>query len=157
MTDNLIFMDPFPRNEAMVYTPGCAAALAKMGRVVAHWGSRAPDDLVEAHLADMTILIGQTAMPKQRLDRAPKLRAILNVKANWEDNVDYAECHARGIQVLSAAPAMAPAFAPTSPCPPGARIQTRKETHAVITEIATTKLQKKLRQQHGQTRCHRLL
>ena len=88
MTDNLIFMDPFPRNEAMVYTPGCAAALAQMGRVVAHWGSRAPDDLVEAHLADMTILVGQTAMPKHRLDRAPKLRAILNVKANWEDNVD---------------------------------------------------------------------
>ncbi|MFA3918815.1 NAD(P)-dependent oxidoreductase [Ruegeria hyattellae] len=111
MTDNLIFMDPFPRNEAMVYTPYCAAALADMGRVVAHWGSRAPDDLVEAHLAVMTILIGQTAMPKERLDRAPNLRAILNVKANWEDNIDYSECHARGIQVLSAAPAMAPAVA----------------------------------------------
>ncbi|MEL6887299.1 MAG: NAD(P)-dependent oxidoreductase [Pseudomonadota bacterium] len=111
MSDYLIFMDPFPRNEAMVYTPDCAAALADMGRVVAHWGSRAPDDLVEAHLADMTILIGQTAMSRDRLDRAPGLRAILNVKANWEDNIDYAECHARGIHVLSAAPAMAPAVA----------------------------------------------
>lgn len=107
----LIFMDPFPRNEAMVYTPDCAEKLSQMGRVVAHWGSRAPDDLVEAHLADMTVLIGQTAMPKERLDRAPNLRAILNVKANWEPNIDYAECHARGIHVLSAAPAMAPAVA----------------------------------------------
>lgn len=107
----LIFMDPFPRNEAMVYTPDCAGVLAGMGRVVAHWGSRAPDDLVEAHLAEMVVLIGQTAMPKSRLDRAPKLRGILNVKANWEPNIDYAECHARGIQVLSAAPAMAPAVA----------------------------------------------
>jgi len=111
MTDPLIFMDPFPRNEAMVYTPDCASALAAMGQVVAHWGSRAPDDLVEAHLPDMTVLIGQTAMAKERLDRAPNLRAILNVKANWEDNIGYAECHARGIHVLSAAPAMAPAVA----------------------------------------------
>ena len=79
----LIFMDPFPRNEAMVYTPDCAEKLSQMGRIVAHWGSRAPDDLVEAHLAEMTVLIGQTAMPKERLDRAPNLRAILNVKANW--------------------------------------------------------------------------
>ena len=107
----LIFMDPFPRNEAMVYTPDCADALAGMGRVVAHWGSRAPDDLVEEHLGEMTVLIGQTAMPKERLDRAPTLRAILNVKANWEPNLDYAEFHARGIHVLSAAPAMAPAVA----------------------------------------------
>lgn len=111
MMKPLIFMDPFPRNEMMVYSPDCAAALANMGRVVAHWGSRAPDSLVEEHLADMTILIGQTAMPVERLDRAPNLRAILNVKANWEPNIDYAECHARGIHVLSAAPAMAPAVA----------------------------------------------
>ena len=70
MIKPLIFLDPFPRNEAMVYTQDCAAALAEMGNVVAHWGSRAPDALVEEHLFDMTILIGQTAMPKERLDRA---------------------------------------------------------------------------------------
>ena len=111
MKKPLIFMDPFPRNQSMVFTPDCATALEEMGDVVAHWGSRAPDELVEQHLADMVILIGQTAMPKERLDRAPNLRAILNVKANWEPNIDYEECNARGIHVLSAAPAMAPAVA----------------------------------------------
>lgn len=111
MTTPLIFMDPFPRNEAKVYTPDCAAALAEMGEVVTHWGSRAPDDLVEEHLDRMTILVGQTAMDRDRLDRATNLRAILNVKANWEPNIDYEECQARGIHVLSAAPAMAPAVA----------------------------------------------
>ena len=50
MTRPLIFMDPFPRNKTMVYTPECAAALAQMGEVVPHWGSRAPDDLVEERL-----------------------------------------------------------------------------------------------------------
>ncbi len=111
MTRPLIFMDPFPRNEAMVYTPDCASALDNLGEVVAHWGSRAPDDLVESHLNRMTIIIGQTAMQRDRLDRAPNLRAILNVKANWEPNIDYEACRARGIYVLSAAPAMAPAVA----------------------------------------------
>ena len=111
MTRPLIFMDPFPRNEAMVFTPDCAAALARMGEVVAHWGSRAPEEMVETNLRRMTIIIGQTAMDRDRLDRAPNLRAILNVKANWEPNIDYEECHARGIHVLSAAPAMAPAVA----------------------------------------------
>ena len=111
MSAPLIFLDPHPRTQEMVYTPECAEALARMGRVVAHWGSRAPGDLVEAHLGDMAVLVGQTDMPAERLARAPKLRAILNVKANWEPNIDYAGCAARGIHVLSAAPAMAPAVA----------------------------------------------
>jgi len=107
----LILFDPFPRTEAMVYTPDTAAALARMGRVVAHFGSRMPDETVEELLPDVQVIVGQTAMPRARLDRAPNLRGILNVKANWEPNIDYAEAHARGIQVLSAAPAMAPAVA----------------------------------------------
>lgn len=111
MTEPLIFLDPFPRNEMMVYDAETAAALASMGHVVAHFGSRAPDDLVERILPEVEVIVGQTAMPKERLDRAPKLRAILNVKANWEPNMDYAEAHARGIAVLSAAPCMAPAVA----------------------------------------------
>ena len=39
------------------------------------------------------------------------LKAIVNVKANWEPNIDYGYAQARGIHVLSAAPAMAPAVA----------------------------------------------
>ena len=40
-----------------------------------------------------------------------KLKAIINVKCNWEPNIDYIEAHKKGIYVLSAAPAMAPAVA----------------------------------------------
>ena len=107
----LIFIDPHPRTEEMVYLPETQIALERMGRVVAHFGSRAPEDLVEQVLPEVEILIGQTAMPSERLERAPKLKAILNVKANWEPTLDYAEAQARGIYVLSAAPAMAPAVA----------------------------------------------
>ena len=55
MKKPLIFMDPFPRNQSMVFTSDCAAALGQMGDIVAHWGSRAPDELVEQHLKDMAI------------------------------------------------------------------------------------------------------
>lgn len=107
----LIFLDPHPRTEEMVYDADTAAALAAMGRVVAHFGSRAPDALVNELLPEIAVIIGQTAMPAERLDQAPRLRAILNVKANWEPNIDYARAQSLGVQVLSAAPAMAPAVA----------------------------------------------
>ncbi len=107
----LLFLDPYPRNQEMVFSEATEKILRDLGRLVTHFGSRAPDVLVEEILPEVQVIIGQTAMPRERLERAPKLRAILNVKANWEPNIDYAEAHARGIHVLSAAPAMAPAVA----------------------------------------------
>jgi phosphoglycerate dehydrogenase-like enzyme len=50
-------------------------------------------------------------MPKERLDRAPHLRAIFNVESNFMPNVDYDECFRRGIPVLSTAPVFAGAVA----------------------------------------------
>jgi phosphoglycerate dehydrogenase-like enzyme len=76
----------------MVFTPDVADELGRISTLVTHFGSRAPDDLVEACSPMIEIIVGQTAMGKDRLDRAPKLKAILNVKANWEPNIDYAEC-----------------------------------------------------------------
>lgn len=110
-TKPVILFDPYPRNETMVFTPDVAEELGRVSTLVTHFGARAPDELVESVLADVEIIVGQTAMGKDRLDRAPKLEAILNVKANWEPNIDYGECQKRGIHVLSAAPAMAPAVA----------------------------------------------
>ena len=107
----LILFDPFPRNEAMVFTDDVADELNKLACLVTHFGSRAPDELVESVLSEVSVIVGQTDMPKERFEQAPKLKAILNVKANWEPNIDYLEAQRRGIYVLSAAPAMAPAVA----------------------------------------------
>ena len=41
---------------------------------------RMPAKQFEACLPEMTLLIGQSDMPKARLDRAPKLRAIINIE-----------------------------------------------------------------------------
>jgi phosphoglycerate dehydrogenase-like enzyme len=107
----LILMDPFPRTEEMLLIDGTEAELKSLGRVESHFGSRAPDAFIDAHLSETTILVGQADMPLARLDKAPKLRAIINVKGNWEPNIDYFAAQARGIYVLSAAPMMAPAVA----------------------------------------------
>ena len=111
MKKSLIFFDPYPRTEDMVFPESVAREFAALGRVVTHFGSRAPAEMVERALPEVEVIVGQTAMPRDRLDRAPNLKAILNVKGNWEPNIDYAEAHRRGIHVLSAAPAMAPAVA----------------------------------------------
>jgi phosphoglycerate dehydrogenase-like enzyme len=63
--------------------------------------------LVEAALPDAVALVGQTDLDAARLARAPKLKVIVNVEGNFAQNVDYAECFRRGIQVLSIAPVFA--------------------------------------------------
>ena len=107
----LIIFDPFPRNAEMVFTQDVELELNKISNLITYFGSRAPDKLIEENLSEVEIIVGQTSMPKERLDMATKLKAIINVKANWEANIDYFEAQRRGIYVLSAAPAMAPAVA----------------------------------------------
>jgi phosphoglycerate dehydrogenase-like enzyme len=46
-------------------------------------------------------------MPRSRLDRATKLRAIVNVETNFLQNVDYETCFERGIHVLAPSSAFA--------------------------------------------------
>jgi len=66
-----------------------------------------PDGRLEALLPSAELIIGQTDMPKSRLERAPKLRAIFNVETNFLQNVDYETCFARGIHVLTPSSAFA--------------------------------------------------
>src|SRR5215471_8407419 len=95
----------------MVFSDAHWARLGERLELVLHEGSPASDELVERVLPDVAFVIGQPALPAERIARAPKLRAVVNVKGNWEPTIDYAACDARGIPVLSIAPAMAPAVA----------------------------------------------
>ena len=70
-----------------------------------------PDEVVEAHLADAVAIVGQTDLDADRIARAPRLRTVINVEGNFLRNVDYEACLARGIHVLVASPAFAPAVA----------------------------------------------
>jgi phosphoglycerate dehydrogenase-like enzyme len=67
--------------------------------------------MVEAHLPDTVAIVGQTDLDAGRIARAPRLRAVINVEGNFLPNVDYDACFARGIHVLGASRAFAPAVA----------------------------------------------
>ena len=103
----LILFDPHPRPIDPLFDPATKKRLEGLGHVVWHEGSAASDEFIERHLSEAAFLVGQSAMPKERLDRAPKLKAIFNVESNFLPNVDYEECHRRGIHVLSTGPVFA--------------------------------------------------
>ncbi|MGA3266848.1 MAG: hydroxyacid dehydrogenase [Verrucomicrobiota bacterium] len=97
----LILFDPHPRPIDPLFDPATKKRLEGFGHVIWHEGSLASNEYIEKHLPETVFLVGQSAMPKERLDRAPKLKAIFNVESNFLPNVDYVECHRRGIHVLS--------------------------------------------------------
>ncbi len=103
----LILFDPFPRSVAQIFDEKTKARLDALGNVIWHDGTPAGDEQIERYLPEAVALIGQTAMPKERLDRAPNLKAIFNVESNFLPNVDYMECHRRGIYVLGTGPVFA--------------------------------------------------
>jgi phosphoglycerate dehydrogenase-like enzyme len=106
-SEQIILLDLYPRPIDLIFSSQDKARLERLGRVVWHDSSPAPDTLIEQHLPNTTAIIGQTAMPRDRLDRAPHLRMIANVESNFLPNVDYLECHRRNIHVVSTAPVFA--------------------------------------------------
>lgn len=106
-----ILVDAYPRRLDLVFTTRDRRRLEALGDVVWHDDGPAPETLVDRALPDLVAVVGQTALPRDRLDRAPNLRAILNVEGNFLPNVDYASCFARGIQVLGVAALFGPPVA----------------------------------------------
>lgn len=105
--ERIILLDPHPRRVDKIFSPATKQRLERLGRVIWHDGSSAPAEHIDRYLPQTIALIGQSPMDKARLDRAPHLRAIFNVESNFLPNIDYAECHRRGIPVLSTAPVYA--------------------------------------------------
>ena len=97
----VILLDPYPRSSNQIFDAATKARLESLGEVL--WPDDEPtpasDDYIDRHLPNATVLIGQSALPKERLDRAPMLRAVFNVESNFLPNVDYLECHRCGIHV----------------------------------------------------------
>jgi len=107
----LILVDPLPRTLDVICEPDVRRRLEALGRLVVSEDTPMADELVDRLLPEAAILIGQTAMPKARLDRAPNLKAIFNVETNFLPNIDYELCQARGIYVLSPTSSFAQAVA----------------------------------------------
>ncbi|MBN9016763.1 MAG: hydroxyacid dehydrogenase [Rhizobiales bacterium] len=107
MSDPIILVDPLPRTLDLIMEPAVRARLDKLGKVVLSEDKPMSDAEVDRLLPETVLLFGQTAMPRARLDRAPKLKAIFNVETNFLPNVDYQACQERNIPVLSPGSAFA--------------------------------------------------
>ncbi len=108
MAKPLIVIDPQPRGLNEIFDRASWERLQSLGELAIHEGTgQMPAERFETFLPKMELLIGQSDMPKARLERAPNLRAIVNVETNFLQNVDYETCFARGIHVLAPSSAFA--------------------------------------------------
>lgn len=101
-----VIVAPHFRTMNEIFAPGDAERLHRIARVV--WGrdDPLPDEVLEKHLPDVFAFVGATpAFDAARLERAPRLKAIIEVGGHFREEIDYEACFARGIRVLSCAPA----------------------------------------------------
>jgi phosphoglycerate dehydrogenase-like enzyme len=111
METPLILIDPLPRTLDSICDAPTRARLESLGRLIVSEDRAMPDEMVERYLPEAELLFGQTAMPRERIERAPRLKAIFNVETNFLPNIDYFACRDRGIWVLSPTSAFADAVA----------------------------------------------
>ena len=107
MAKPLILVDPLPRKLDLICDRETRRRLDALGRLEISEDRPMPDEQVERLLPEASILIGQTALPRARLDHATHLKAIFNVETNFLPNIDYPACQERGIWVLSPTAAFA--------------------------------------------------
>ena len=103
----VVLLDPYPRTNAMIFREADRQRLHALADIITVEEGAVPDAVVDACLPRLSAIMGQTALPPERLERAPGLKAVLNVEGNFFNNIDYAACFARGIRVACAAPAFA--------------------------------------------------
>ena len=101
-----VVLRPAPRAAGALFTSEAWSALNERYRVV-DLGQVDYADRLDAALPTAFAVIGQPDLPRERLLKAPHLRAILNVEGNFFPNVDYETCFERGIYVLGCGPAFA--------------------------------------------------
>ncbi len=106
-----ILVDPQPRTFDLIFDEASRRRLSTLAELTAYDAGPMPSEVLEKALPQTDVLIGQTDLPRERLERARKLRAIFNVEGNFLPNIDYAYCFSRGIRVLVASPAFAVAVA----------------------------------------------
>lgn len=114
MSRSIILVDPLPRTLDLIMEPSVRARLEALGDVVVSEDRPMSSDEVERYLPDTVMIFGQTDMPRERLDRAPRLKAIINVESNFLPNIDYQACVERGIWVITPASAFASPVAEAS-------------------------------------------
>ena len=107
MSKPSILIDPQPRTMEMIFDADTRQRLSDIADLTIFDSDRMPAAMLDEALPNVEILIGQSDLPRERLQRAAKLRAIFNVEGNFLPNIDYSYCFERGIRLLIASPAFA--------------------------------------------------
>lgn len=100
--------DPQPVDR--IFDPQTLAELNRRFEVVDLSGNPS-ESALDALLPTAFAVVGQPDLPRERLQQAPHLRALLNVEGNFYPNVDYQACFEAGVAVLGCGPAYAQAVA----------------------------------------------
>ena len=107
MSKPRIIIDPQPRTVDLIFDAKAQTQLADLADLTVFDAGPMPTEMLEEALPEAEIIIGQTDLPRERLERGAKLRAIFNVEGNYLPNIDYDYCFSRNIRVLIASPAFA--------------------------------------------------
>jgi phosphoglycerate dehydrogenase-like enzyme len=102
-----IIIDPQPRTVDLIFDAKAQTQLTNLADLTVFDAGPMPTEMLEEALPEAEIIIGQTDLPRERLERGAKLRAIFNVEGNYLPNIDYDYCFSRNIRVLIASPAFA--------------------------------------------------
>ncbi len=106
----VVLLRPAPQLIERIFSADTLRALRDRYTVID--GQADPSEAaIEACLPDVFAIIGQPDLPADRLERAPKLRGILNVEGNFFQNVDYDVAFSRGVNVVACMPVYAQAVA----------------------------------------------
>jgi phosphoglycerate dehydrogenase-like enzyme len=107
MTDDrpLVVLDARPHGRDRIFTPDALQRLHDRFDVVDLEDEPAGVGSTEL-LPDAFAVVGQPDLPAERLARAGRLRAIVNVEGNFFPNVDYPRAFAQGVRVLSSGTAV---------------------------------------------------
>jgi phosphoglycerate dehydrogenase-like enzyme len=104
-------VDPHPRTVELLFNKEELRRLKSLVTMTVWEGSRMPADVVERHLPEASVIIGQTELPRERLERAKKLKAVINVEGNFQPSIDYEYCFEQGMHVLGVGGAFGQAVA----------------------------------------------
>jgi len=104
---DVILVDPLPRTLDQIMDRETRARFEQLGELVISEDRPMPAEMVARLLPDSVLVVGQTDLPRERLERAPRLKAVFNVETNFLPNIDYAACQARGVWVLTPGSAFA--------------------------------------------------
>ena len=108
MTDKpLLLAAPYPQIWSRIFSEEDLNRLHGLVDVKYLGDGPASDDEIDAVISDVVAIAGQPDLPRERLERAHKLKLIFNVEGNFYQNIDYGTCFRNGIRVLNCGAAYA--------------------------------------------------